>query len=445
MTRALSGKPTEPRSYQQIFERGIDPDVDNPEQCHKHSEIPDEWPPLGEILDYQNRVRSRVKAVCQRNDLGQNRSLGEALWIGFEHEAMHLETFLYMLLQSDRTLSPAGVERPDFKQIFDHARKHAKANEWFAIPERTLAIGLDDEGSSVPPVSFGWDNEKPERTVTVAAFEARAQPITNGDYFQYLQAKPHRHPPASWIPADADGPKSMSQFAVRTLFGPVPLDLAQDWPLIASYEELDGYAQSVGCRIPTMEEVRSIYVHAAALQTEGKSRLVNGSRNGEVNGNGLKEANGNGVHGNGNSHSKINPTRPRSPDHQPVQPISRDGLPVYVDLNGHNVGFQHWHPTPVIARGDRLAGQGDLGGVWEWTSTALAAHEGFHAMEIYPGYTCIPPSFSPFERVITDVSSGLLRRKAPRRPRWFMGDAPAHRRTEHIVRICLLNSRVYTN
>ena len=398
LTRALSGKPTEPRSYQQIFERGIDPDVDNPEQCHKHSEIPDEWPPLGEILDYQNRVRSRVKAVCQRDDLGQNRSLGEALWIGFEHEAMHLETFLYMLLQSDRTLSPAGVERPDFKQIFDQARKHAKANEWFAIPERTLAIGLDDDGSSVPPVSFGWDNEKPERTVTVAAFEARAQPITNGDYFQYLQAKPHRRPPASWVPTDADGPESMSQFAVRTLFGPVPLALAQDWPLIASYEELDGYAQSVGCRIPTMEEVRSIYVHAAALQTEGKSRLVNGSGNIEVNGNGLKEVNGNGVHGNGNSHSKINPTRPRSPDHQPVQPITRDALPVYVDLNGHNVGFQHWHPTPVIARGDRLAGQGNVGGVWEWTSTALAAHEGFHAMEIYPGYTCISSLFFPVRK-----------------------------------------------
>ena len=33
--------PTEPASYHAIFERGIDPDVDNPERCHQHSEIPD--------------------------------------------------------------------------------------------------------------------------------------------------------------------------------------------------------------------------------------------------------------------------------------------------------------------------------------------------------------------------------------------------------------------
>lgn len=28
-----------------------------------------------------------------------------------------------------------------------------------------------------------------------------------------------------------------------------------------------------------------------------------------------------------------------------------------------------------------------MGGVWEWTSTPLSAHEGFEEMKIYPGYT----------------------------------------------------------
>lgn len=61
---------------------------------------------------------------------------------------------------------------------------------------------------------------------------------------------------------------------------------------------------------------------------------------------------------------------------------------MFLDLDDCNVGFKHWHPTPVIQNGDRLAGHGELGGVWEWTSTPLAPHDGFHAMEIYPGYTC---------------------------------------------------------
>ena len=94
----------------------------------------------------------------------------------------------------------------------------------------------------------------------------------------------------------------------------------------------------------------------------------------------------NGV--NGHEHIETNPLRPRTPDHQPVQHPSRESLPVFVELDNCNVGFKHWHPTPVIQNGDRLAGHGELGGVWEWTSTELAPHEGFEAMQIYPGYTC---------------------------------------------------------
>jgi len=67
---------------------------------------------------------------------------------------------------------------------------------------------------------------------------------------------------------------------------------------------------------------------------------------------------------------------------------SQGHLPVFLDLYGCNVGFRNWHPTPVTPQGDRLAGQGELGGVWEWTSTPMMPHEGFKPMEIYPGYTC---------------------------------------------------------
>lgn len=55
MTEASNGKPTEPKYFHKIFERGIDPDVDNPEKVHAHSEVPDIWPDLKEILEYQDR------------------------------------------------------------------------------------------------------------------------------------------------------------------------------------------------------------------------------------------------------------------------------------------------------------------------------------------------------------------------------------------------------
>lgn len=86
MTRATGDAATKPSSYHRIFERGIDPDVDNPENCHAHSEIPDEWPPVGEILDYQERVRNRTRSLFRDKRPEADRKLGRVMWIGFEHE-----------------------------------------------------------------------------------------------------------------------------------------------------------------------------------------------------------------------------------------------------------------------------------------------------------------------------------------------------------------------
>lgn len=86
VTKATQGLPTHPALYTQIFERGIDPDVDNPENCHAHSEIPDTWPPVDEILSFQDRVRTRVSQLYNTRAVESNRWLGRCLWLGFEHE-----------------------------------------------------------------------------------------------------------------------------------------------------------------------------------------------------------------------------------------------------------------------------------------------------------------------------------------------------------------------
>ncbi|ODM16218.1 hypothetical protein SI65_08217 [Aspergillus cristatus] len=84
----------EPVYYQTIFERGIDPDVDNPDNCHDHSEVPDTWPSLDEILSFRQKVCARIEALYQTDKPWSDRTIGRALWIGFEHEGLHLETFL---------------------------------------------------------------------------------------------------------------------------------------------------------------------------------------------------------------------------------------------------------------------------------------------------------------------------------------------------------------
>ena len=65
----------------------------------------------------------------------------------------------------------------------------------------------------------------------------------------------------------------------------------------------------------------------------------------------------------------------------------RSSAELFANLTGANVGFKNWHPVAVTANGGRLGGQGDMGGVWEWTSSPLVKHEGFEPMPLYPGYT----------------------------------------------------------
>jgi hypothetical protein len=97
---------------------------------------------------------------------------------------------------------------------------------------------------------------------------------------------------ASWVPtrSDEDYPISngvngsdgyaaedlMTKFAVRTVFGPVPLKFAQDWPLMASYDEFNSYAHWVKCRIPTFEEARSVYSYAAQFKDAERNNTSNG-------------------------------------------------------------------------------------------------------------------------------------------------------------------------
>jgi EasF-like predicted methyltransferase len=293
IARATDGQPTEPAYFWKIFERGIDPDVDNPEQCHAHSEIPDSWPPVDEILTFQNDVRTKVKDLYASGSVASSRRVAKAMWIGFEHEAMHLETLLYMLVQSEKILPPPRTAIPDFEALARLSGTKAVENEWFRIPEMDIDIGHDDpDDPSGPARYFGWDIEKPRRSLHVPSFKAKARPITNGEYANYLYETGKSTLPASWCldPYSTGGVTqkakrdsvmngtnghsngSINSFKeslyVRTVYGSVPLKFALDWPILASYNELTDCASWMGGSIPTMEQVYSIYRYAESSRAK---------------------------------------------------------------------------------------------------------------------------------------------------------------------------------
>ncbi|KAI1437191.1 DUF323 domain protein [Xylaria sp. CBS 124048] len=390
LTKTTKASPTSPPYYHSMFERGIDPDVDNPENCHAHSAIPDEWPKLDEILAYQGRVRAKLRTLYERGVEGLPRGIARAIWVGFEHEVMHMETLLYIMLQSDKTLPPPGIPAPNFEILARDAKLSRVENKWFDVPEQDITLGLDDpEDNSGPNNShFGWDNEKPRRQARVHSFQAKGRPITNEEYARYLYETKTRKIPASWaadpveradaktehdIASDAGFPASFLQGkSVRTVYGLVPLKQALDWPIYASYDELAGCAAWMGGRIPTLEEARSIYAYVEAMKGK-EADAITPAPKGHA------------------AHDVVEETPPSPPDtsslvdEDTAWSSPQDSL--FINLAGANIGFQNWHPVAVTSRGDRLAGQSELGGVWEWTSSPLRKHEGFEPMPLYPLYT----------------------------------------------------------
>ena len=287
ITKATGAKYTEPATYAAIFERGIDPDVDNPELCHDHSDIPETCPPWSDIIQYQGRVRSRITSLTATGEAECNRKLGRSLWLAFEHEVMHLETYIYMLLQSSKTLFPPGSTKPDFERLASEAELRSVPNEWFKVPKQEVRIGIQDPDNDLGPDRyFVWDNEKPPRDVVVDEFEAQGRPISNGEYARYLLETRSTTFPASWTINESEAgllngcivgatPKVLvnagqdhaapskhhllNGVSVRTVYGPISLQHARHWPVMASYDELAAYAKWSDGRIPTFEEARSIY------------------------------------------------------------------------------------------------------------------------------------------------------------------------------------------
>lgn len=225
-----------------------------------------DWPSLHSILAFQIRVRERLRKVYSdiaEGKVSLTRKVARVLFMTFEHEGFHVETLLYMLVQraGTGTIPPPDFSPPHWESL---------AAQWQAAPKPAVAtveigpsivtLGINDiEAEDADPAKrcdladhiFGWDNESPSRQAEVKAFRIEWRPVTNGDFYEFYKGAGQGRVkfPASW--EDCKG-----EPCVRTLYGPVPIKIAWDWPVLTCYENLSTYASVKGGRIPTEPELR---------------------------------------------------------------------------------------------------------------------------------------------------------------------------------------------
>ena len=178
------------------------------------------------------------------------------------------------------TLPPPGFTPPPWAALASQwASIAAPSSPTVLVPSTVVTLGHNDSeaddydpesekhNSDVKGHTFGWDNESPVHTVAVGSFRAEWRCITNGEFLLYWKGMEGAVPlPASWTSdggeikvskcygSRCNSPTSFLQ--VRTLFGPVPMDIADHWPVLTAYDDLVAYAASKGGRLPTEPELR---------------------------------------------------------------------------------------------------------------------------------------------------------------------------------------------
>ena len=232
----VGGLPSFHPEFDRLFAFGIDP-----VGTALPSDLPEDWPALEEIRDYNQRLRDQIDARAITD--------GHILNVAIEHRLMHCETLAYMLhrLPLEQKLKPPiNVESIPCALL---------TPAMIEIPTGPAALGLSSSSGA-----FGWDNEFEAHTVVVPAFDIDKYKITNAQYLEFMQAGGYENP-GLWTAADwewktehniahpAFWRRSGDAWRYRGMFDEILLPPA--WPVYVSHAEASAFARWVGKKLPT--------------------------------------------------------------------------------------------------------------------------------------------------------------------------------------------------
>eukprot|EP00871_Galdieria_phlegrea_P001359 jgi/Galph1/2223/GphlegSOOS_G900.1 len=345
--------------FDYIFERGIDPDVDDPSTCHSHPEFPETWPSKKEIAEYKHKVRTILSSESVLIQV--EKRYPHIIELVAEHEMMHLETLFYMFVQLD---SPMRQLKQKFLQCKIPNLKPTAACERLVDNEPSVFIqgGFTRLGREFGK-GFGWDIEFPSHIEKVKPFTMNIFPVTVGQFYEFVCLGGYRLAeywqaddfewlnkekiwfPSFWVFCESveddcsieewkNVCTSPSQFRYKMPFGDVSLKDAFYLPVYVSLAEAEAFAKWKGMRIPTEAQVHGVMWGFSSTREES----------------------------------------------DPNASYAVDG----------NFGFQYYGPIPVgmIEEDCSPYGIRDIyGNGWELTCSVLRAFPGFQPLAEYPNYS----------------------------------------------------------
>lgn len=173
--------------FQKLFETGVDEMSWDDMDAMQDEDFA--WPDVPAVMEFRERIKAAVEAAILER-MPEPATAGPvtqespwwSLFMGFEHERIHLETSSVLIhqLPIDAVVAPPGWRTAP---TFAPRPELAPVNSLVSVPATRVALG-----KPVDYPSFGWDNEYGHRHVEVPAFQASAYLATNAEFLPFVQA-----------------------------------------------------------------------------------------------------------------------------------------------------------------------------------------------------------------------------------------------------------------
>nr|ART37598.1 E387 [uncultured bacterium] len=245
------------------------------------------WPGVDEARAYRAAVYAQVCGVIATHpglaDGHAPITMNDPLWalfMGFEHERIHLETSAVLIHE----LPLDHVQRPAAWPALYPAAPRAAAQplrpragiDYPATEMRDVAATRVSIGKPTDWPSYGWDNEYGSRNARVEAFRAGTRLVSNGEFHEFVVAGGYREEgfwsptgwawrryrnikwPTFWLP---DGPEGSHRYKLRTLFESIAMPW--DWPAEVNAHEARAYCAWRSARDGTTYRLLSENEHHA--------------------------------------------------------------------------------------------------------------------------------------------------------------------------------------
>ncbi|MBY0357148.1 MAG: 5-histidylcysteine sulfoxide synthase [Candidatus Obscuribacterales bacterium] len=235
--------------FESLFETGVDE-----MSWDDMSKNTMEWPTVAEVRAYRKQAYETILSVIDTHPdlVSDHKPIGQehplwALFMGFEHERIHLETSSVLIRELPIHLVSPPAQWP--KLVLDGGAY--PKNDFVSVPATNVHYGKPKDWPT-----YGWDNEYGQRSVLLSDFEAAKFLTSNGEFLEFVVAGGYSQPdywsetgwrwrsfrntkhPAFWVD---DGPDGLHKFKLRTCFEIVPMQL--DWPVLVNYHEAKAFAK----------------------------------------------------------------------------------------------------------------------------------------------------------------------------------------------------------